>query len=176
MITTIINITITGIGIFNTYPCPKLTMDSGRSYTGRPPDIIYASPRTTVIMPSVITIADTFRPTIRHPVTHPMSVISNTVSKSATGIGMPASPINFAAITPVRPRYAPTVKSMPPDIITKVMPQVKIPSTEICRKIFRILFTFRKFSDETENRTNNTSSIINVLNFFNSCFIVLLLI
>jgi len=43
------------------------------------------------------------------------------------------------------PTIEPTERSIPPDMITKVMPRAMIPFTEVCLTKFRMLFVVKKF-------------------------------
>ena len=81
---------------------------------------------------------------ITRPLNAPETTPITTPTISATGILIPFLDTNPAEITPVSAITEPTDKSMPPSIITIVIPHARSILVEICLNTFSIFFTVGK--------------------------------
>jgi hypothetical protein len=81
----------------------------------------------------------------------------------AAGRGNPYRTTPAAATQPESATIEPTDKSIPPKIITIVIPQAKYRFVDICRKTLNIFCDFRKALDVTGFKAKNAYSTIKAI-------------
>ncbi|MNP39660.1 hypothetical protein D3C76_1332450 [compost metagenome] len=95
------------------------------------------------------------------PLKTPHSAPTPKVAIIASGTGTPAT-ISVAPSTADNAAVGPTERSIPPEIITSVMPRAIMPLIDDCCKIFSRLGTVKKPGDSSEKVTTMISKPISV--------------
>ena len=92
------------------------------------------------------------------PLKNPSSVPIKIPSKIATGMGMPLLTIKPTVSVPETATIAPTERSMPPKIITRVMPRARKTLLETCRSTVIKFSVVRNTGDTIDKITHKTSN------------------
>ena len=118
-------------GIPNRLPVPmKLKASCPRTPCRSAPPRINAVPRTTLSIASVTMIGGSSRQATSAPLTRPTSSPAPSAVASEAGKGQPASS-EKTATSPASASTGPTDRSMPPVMITKVMPTAMMPTSAV---------------------------------------------
>jgi len=94
-------------------------------------------PRAKTIMASVAMNGWTRNRAAIVPDTAPHSPPSTSTNGTAAQAGQPQWMLAFAKHTATSARTLPTDRSMPPAMMTSVMPQARMPNTDACRSASR---------------------------------------
>ena len=105
---------------------------------GFPFEVNSASPRTAVIVPSVMMNGGKFPTATPTPFTIPTPSPARQATMNGTISGRFPCP-NIAARIPVNAMIDPTDISNPPQMITNIIPNERIPTMDVCFKMFTIL-------------------------------------
>ena len=90
-----------------------------------PPVYICAAPRATFIMAIVTMKAGTLSQEIMQPLRMPQSVPTSMPAITAGATAQPPFITSPTEVIPERATIAPTLRSMPPMMMTKVMPRLR---------------------------------------------------
>jgi hypothetical protein len=119
-------------------------------------------PRSEVSVASVMMKGGSPILTMPKPWNMPMATPTSSVARTARKTGTPAL-ISIATITVPKPTTAPTERSMPPVMMTKVWPTARIAIIEPCRRRLEMLLVEAKLGVATDrmihNRTSSASSV-----------------
>ena len=119
-------------------------------------------PRSEVSVASVMMKGGRPILTMPKPWKRPMATPTSSVTRMAIQIGKPAF-IIMATMTVAKPTTAPTERSMPPVMMTKVWPTAMIAIIEPCRSRFAMLLAEAKLGVATDrtiqSRTSNARSV-----------------
>ena len=132
-----------------TLPKPtELTMTVGISRRSTPPVITSARPRAIPRVPSVTMSGGTFALAIRTPLIRPQPSPQPMATRAPTMAAPqpwpPIAAIALSATTPLKTRTLPTDRSMPPVMMTKVIPTPSTARMDVSCTIPRMLKTVRK--------------------------------
>jgi len=117
-----------------------------------------------VIVPIVVMNAGMFKNDISTPFTTPVSRPTSRPTSTATAIGRLKSFMQLAHIMPAKDIIDPTERSMPPVIITNVIPMAISDIIDICLVMLSRLSTVMNISVENANITIITISAITTPN------------
>ncbi len=139
------------VGICQTMlPKPTLlTMTVGTLRRSTPPVITSAMPRAIPSVPSVTMSGGTFARATKNPLTRPHASPQAMATRAPTMAEPqpwppPTAAIALSATTPLKTRTLPTERSMPPVMMTKVIPTPRTARMEVFCTIPRMLNTVRK--------------------------------
>src|SRR5271165_1485881 len=110
-----------GTGIPTTYPVPNQTNAFWNSDTDLPPVSIYAPPRVAIIIPNVAMKGGIRQLAMTIPFIQPQMAPTRMAPRTATGIGT-LECNNKPTTTPEIATIEPTERSIPPEMITNVIP------------------------------------------------------
>ena len=119
-------------GTPNRAPSPRNENDCGMRCTGRPLEMISVMPRIMPSVPSVTMNGLIFSRVVRKPLASPQARPVSTPTATPAGMAAPRS-MAMVPISPPMARMAPTERSMPPAMITSVMPSAMMLITAVCR-------------------------------------------
>ena len=117
-------------------------------------------------MPSVATNGVIFILVMTSPLTSPQAAPTSTPTSIAGTTGIP----DFTSIpvtVPERARTEPTLRSMPPVMITSVIPMPSNPITEVCSRTVKPLFTERNAELPKANTMIRMSNVKNADSLWN---------
>ena len=144
--------------------------------------MINATPLMIIIIPKVAIKGGRSKNTVKLPFIKPIIVPTPIPAITAIIIGALKSLITVAVTTPLRAIIAPTERSIPPVMMTNVIPTAIIPITDVCKAIVIKLLNLKKYGDKTPNNinnpkyTNNTVISCDILTLNNGLTIINLLI
>ena len=143
----------------------SLTMTVGTLRRSTPPVITSARPRAMPRVPSVTMSGGTFAFATRNPLTSPQPspqpMATRAPRRAVFQPWPPRAAIALSATTPLKTRTLPTERSMPPVMITKVIPTARTPRMAVLMTIPRMLKTVRKAPGlRIEKMTTMTASTI----------------
>ncbi len=149
-------------------PAPMKSNEAPKSVTGKPPVQSMVKPRAMLNMPRVATnggrrnfvMTKPLNQPSTRPARMPATMAPKTVNWTATPNMGRARPFlsRPAAKAPAKARIAPTDKSIPPVMMTRVMPMDRHKLTEICSRMLRPFANVRNLSDIRLSATTITTS------------------
>ena len=126
----------------------ELTMTVGMSRRSTPPVMTSARPRAMPSVPSVTMSGGTLARAMRNPLIRPQASPQPMATRAPTMAAPqpwpPMAAIALSATTPLKTRTLPTDRSMPPVMMTKVIPTPRTARMEVFCTIPRMLNTVRK--------------------------------
>gem|GEM_PF-2840251 len=136
---------------------PSQAKDSGSPNTGMAPEMIRASPRAAIIMPSV-TINGGIRPlAVSMPLTKPQPRPTPVPSRMPGMTGRPKFTMAMQPATPPSAATLPTDRSIPAVRITTNWPSDRIPTTAVRCITFWRFSEDRNSSDASASTTHNAA-------------------
>lgn len=138
---------ITGKGIPNTYPPPIKPKFNGNPYIGLPPVTTMVRPLAILIVASVainggVLILLVIKKLLNSPIKPPRSIpaVIETIMLMPCFNKMATNTEDSASVDP-------TDKSIPPEIITQVIPTATIAMIDTCLNTFKIFEAVKKYGD-----------------------------
>ena len=155
----------TGSGIPATRPLPMARNAAclGSMLMGNPLLYRSAHPRAINMLANVMMNGGIRVRAASNPFTRPTSETTAMPAMTANGIGSPFAPDKStkAAVEPASARSAPTERSIPPETMTRVIPNARMALTEICWARSMRLLARRNVGTKKRNSasSSNTATI-----------------
>ncbi len=147
---------MTGTGMIHTYPCPKKESLLEKPRMGSPPEMMKATPRRAVIVPSVATSGGMNSSLTISPFTRPKTADIARVITTTAAAGMPAS--MALAVNGSDADDGPHGKVYPASEDYERIPTATMPTTATCRRIFRMFSVVKNTGDSNPNSKDRATS------------------